>query len=145
MIYLIGSLRNPKIPEIANKLRSEGFEVFDEWFSAGKDADDHWQAYEIARGHTFKQALEGYPAWHVFNFDKEHLDRASIVVLILPAGKSGHLELGWALGQGKKGYIVYGKEPDRYDVMYRFADGVFTTVEELIDEFTKASYPISTL
>ena len=34
-IYLIGSLRNPSIPETAAKLRDAGHEVFDDWFSAG--------------------------------------------------------------------------------------------------------------
>ena len=45
-IYLIGSLRNAKIAEIANKLRSAGHEVFDDWFGAGPEADDFWQKYE---------------------------------------------------------------------------------------------------
>lgn len=31
-IYLIGSLKNDKIPVIANELRKMGFEV-DDWFS----------------------------------------------------------------------------------------------------------------
>ena len=34
-VYLIGSLRNPKVPKIAEKIRALGFEVFDDWFAAG--------------------------------------------------------------------------------------------------------------
>ena len=102
-IYLIGSLRNPRIPEIAAQLRKAGHDVFDDWFAAGPEADDYWQKYEQGRGHNFKEGLQGYAANHVYNFDKHHLDQCDIAVLALPAGKSGHLELGYCVGRGKIG------------------------------------------
>jgi hypothetical protein len=49
----------------------------------------------------------------------------------MPAGKSGHLELGWMAGQGKKTYVLFDEVPKRYDVMYNFTNGVFMRVEEL--------------
>lgn len=130
MIYLIGSLRNPKIPDIARILRSDGHLVFDDWFAAGPTADDCWRDYEKRRGHSYLEALSGIAARHVFSFDLEHLTRAQAVVLVLPAGKSGHLELGWALGQGKKGYVLLD-DPDRWDIMYQFATGVYETLDNL--------------
>ena len=39
-VYLIGSLRNLKLPKIAQKIRELGFEVFDDWYAAGRKADD---------------------------------------------------------------------------------------------------------
>jgi nucleoside 2-deoxyribosyltransferase len=132
-IYLIGSLRNPQVPVIANQLREAGHETFDDWYAAGPEADDKWRDYEQGRGHTLPLALQGYAAQHVFEFDRHHLLRADAVVLLMPAGKSAFLELGWALGKGKPGYILLQSEPDRYDVMFAFADGVFYSVEELID------------
>lgn len=134
MIYLIGSLRNEKVPEIANLLRAEGWEVFDQWYGAGPEADDYWQKYCKNKGMNFKQALADHGAQHVYNFDRTYLTRADSVVLVLPAGRSGHLELGWALGQGKRGYILLDGEPDRYDVMYNFATAVCLNLEELLDE-----------
>lgn len=131
-IYVIGSLRNPRILEVGSHLRGAGWDVFEEWYSAGEKADDAWQAYETARGHTFAEALRGYPAQHVFNFDKHHLDRCDNALLVLPAGKSGHLELGYAIGSGKKGYILLDKEPERYDVMYAFATRVFSSLDAFI-------------
>lgn len=124
MIYLIGSLRNPKVPKLAQILRGQGYEVFDDWYAAGPEADDHWQAYEKSRGHSLVAALDGYAAYHVFHYDKFHLERADAAVLVLPAGKSSHLELGYVIGLGKPGFILLDGEPDRYDVMYRFATGV---------------------
>jgi nucleoside 2-deoxyribosyltransferase len=135
-IYLIGSLRNPKVPEVAAKLRAAGHDVFDDWFAAGPEADDYWKKYEQERGHNYKQALAGFAANHVYNFDKHHIDRCEIAVLMLPAGKSGHLELGYAIGSGKKGYILFDEEmpADRWDVMYKFATAVYFDSASLIKE-----------
>ena len=134
MIYLIGSMRNPAVPELANNLRKEGFKVFDDWSSPGPDADDYWQDYEKQRGRTFKEALDGAHAWNVFNFDKRHLDRASTAVLVAPAGKSAHIELGYMRGSGKPAFVYMEGEPERFDVMYRFATGVCTSYMQLLEE-----------
>jgi hypothetical protein len=137
VVYLIGSLRNPEIPKIAAKLRAVGVEVFDDWFAAGPIADDSWQEYEKAKGLSYPEALKGYAAKHVFEFDLHHLKRADVAVLVLPAGKSGHLEFGWMKGMGKKGYVLFDHEPERWDVMYQFADDVFFDVDSLIKALLK--------
>jgi hypothetical protein len=130
-IYVIGSLRNPRIPTVAAEIRQMGYLAFDDWFAAGPEADDYWQKYETGRGNSFAQALDGYAARHVFAFDKKHLDRCGAALLVLPAGKSGHLELGYMVGRGKPGFILLDGEPERYDVMYQFATRVFTGVEQM--------------
>lgn len=139
--YLIGSLRNPEIPAIATKLRAHGIDVFDDWYAAGPEADDYWKTYEQGRGHDYAEALDGYAARHVFGFDKHHLDACDAAVLALPAGRSGHLELGYVIGQGKPGFILHD-DPDRWDVMYLFADAVVTSVEELLPHLERAAYPL---
>ena len=135
MIYVIGSLRNPEVVTLSNRLRDRGYEVFDDWFAAGPEADDYWRRYEIARGRSYADALGGNAAHHVFNYDKTWLDRADTGVLLCPSGKSGHLELGYLLGQGKKGYILLDS-PDRWDVMYLFATKVCSSVSELLEELS---------
>lgn len=144
-IYLVGSLRNPLIPAIASELRDEGHEVFDDWYAAGPEADDYWQKYEKGRGRSYAEALDGFAAEHVFQFDRYHLNQAQAVVLVLPAGKSGHLEFGYCVGQGKPGFILLDKEPERYDVMYRFAKqhggGVFNTVGQIATAIHKLEAP----
>ena len=137
-LYLIGSLRNPEVPALAARLRADGHDVFDDWYAAGPEADDYWQKYEMARGHTYAQGLMGLAADHVFRFDKHHLDSADGGVLVLPAGKSGHLELGYLIGQGKPCYILLAdKEPERWDVMYKFATGVFNNELDLFHALHK--------
>ncbi|MEK7112063.1 MAG: hypothetical protein AAB875_01935 [Patescibacteria group bacterium] len=131
VIYLVGSLRNPKIPEVADYLRTLDHEVFDEWWIAGPKADDYWQRYHQARGHSLEGALDAYHAWHVFEYDRYHLNRCNTGVMVLPVGRSGHLELGYLIGQGKPTYILLDKDPERWDIMYRFARGVYTSVKDL--------------
>lgn len=130
-IYLIGSLRNERIPDMASELRRHGFDVFDDWYAPGPKADDHWKNYEQVRGRNYLEALEGHAAKHIFEFDKEHIDNADGAVMILPCGKSGHLELGYVRGKNKPGWILLD-EPDRWDVMYQFATGIYADIDTLI-------------
>ncbi len=133
-VYLIGALSNrERIQAVAERLRLEGHDVFDDWLSPGPEADEQWQAYEKARGRTYTEALWGYHAGTVFAFDVHHLMEAEAVVMILPCGKSGHLEFGWSVGQGKHSIILFDDEPERYDIMYRFADDVVFDVENVVD------------
>ena len=136
-IYIIGSLRNPEIPKFANELQEQGYEAFADWFASGEAADDKWRDYSKARGLSYKQALDSYAAKHVFEFDKSHLDRCDAAVFLMPGGKSCHLELGYTIGRGKPGYILFDSEPERYDVMVQFATGVFFSKEDLFYELRK--------
>ena len=137
LIYLIGSLKSPRVPETAAALRNAGFDVFDDWFAPGPEADDYWKKYEQGRGRTYAQALTGFAAKHIFEFDLYHINRSDIGLLVLPAGKSGHLELGYMLGQGKKGYILLEDDNTRWDVMYQFATAVCNSKEELIERLER--------
>jgi hypothetical protein len=133
-IYLIGSLRNAAIPDIANTLRSAlpGVDVFASWFAAGPRADDHWQEYEQGRGLSYIEALADAAAQNVYHFDKKHLDSCDVAVLVYPAGKSAHLELGYCAGKGKTTYILLDQQPERWDVMTNFADAVHISIDTLI-------------
>lgn len=131
LIYLIGSLRNPAVVQVGQRLRQDGHHVFDDWMAAGPEADDKWKLYEQQRGRSYIEALNGEAAHHVFEFDKSHLQACNTGVLMLPAGKSGHLELGWLLGRGTPGYVLLDPSVDRWDVMYKFATKVCATLEDL--------------
>lgn len=131
-IYLIASLRNPEVVNIGNKIRALGIEAFDDWSSPGPEADDHWKSYALARGQTFKEALNGYSAKHVFEFDKYHLDRCDAAILILPAGRSCGIEFGWKV-KTHPGWVLLDN-PDRWDVMLQFATGVHDNVDDLIQD-----------
>lgn len=130
-IYIIGSLRNPQVVEVANAIRALGIEAFDDWIAPGPEADDYWKKYSEQRGLSYREALEGYAAKHVFEFDKGHIDRCDAALLVQPAGKSGHLELGYVLGKGKPGFILLDSDNPRWDVMLQFATKIFDNTDDM--------------
>lgn len=135
-LYLVGSLRNPRIPELAKRLRLElpGFEIFDDWYAAGEKADDYWKDYEQKRGRTYEEALKGYSAKHIYEFDKHHIDTSSHVLLVLPAGKSGHMEITYAqYGAKKKTAILLDQDDIRWDVMYQFIPTILSNEDDILD------------
>lgn len=139
-VYLAGSLRNPNIPKIAKEIEAAiERPVFSDWFAAGPEADDYWKTYYQSRGMSYQEALKHPASVNTFNFDKNHMQKSQVMVLVLPAGKSGHLELGWFLGQGKPGFILLDGD-DRWDVMYQFATGVTSSTTELIDWLRREDY-----
>lgn len=133
-VYVIGSLRNPNVPLVAEQLRKAGYDAFDDWYAPGPDTDDYWRDYEKGKGSTYRDALKGHAAQHVFHFDKWHLDASDAAVLVMPAGKSCHLELGYMVGRGKPTFILFDEEPERFDVMHNFAAEIFFDVHTLIKE-----------
>lgn len=134
-IYIIGSLRNPDVVKVGNKVREAGMEGFDDWISPGPEADDFWKSYSEERGQSYMDALKSWAAIHVFEFDKFHLDRCDGSILVCPAGKSCHLEFGYMVGQGKPSYVLLDS-PDRWDVMYQFATGIYIDLDEMIKDIT---------
>ena len=56
------------------------------------------------------------------------------VVLTYPSGKSSHLEFGYSMGLGKRGYVLMeGTPPERYDVMLQFTQSpLVPTLDELL-------------
>jgi len=134
--YVVGSLANPEIPKIAQHLRRElGWEVFDDWHAAHPEADSQWRAYEVARGRSYEEALRAPAGQNVYNFDLGHLNTSTHGLLALPAGRSGHLELGYLAGRGASTAILLDADYDRWDVMYAFADIVTKDIEEIIEKW----------
>jgi hypothetical protein len=129
------------MPQVASSLRKSltNWEVFDDWYAAGPEADDFWKSYEKERDHGYVQALQGYAAEHVFAFDKYHLDTSRAGILVLPAGRSGHLELGYLAGLGRYCAILLtpGYEDERFDVMYKFATRITYDLNDITNDLRK--------
>ena len=109
------------------------YDVFDQWITPGPDADQYLFEYSKKRGWNYKEALTCDAARNNFDFDKKHIDSADIVVMVMPAGKSAHLELGYSIGIGKEAHILFDKEPERFDLMYNFVpvDNIHFSIESL--------------
>lgn len=139
-IYVIGSLRNSNVPVLVNALKGIGLDAFADWYCPGPEADDNWKKYYQAQNLSYRDAINGPMAWCIFNFDKQHLDRNDGAVLLKPAGQSAAYELGYTIGRGKPGFILFPEEPkqeERWEVMARFATEIFFNQDEFLKTLTE--------
>ena len=134
MLYITGALKNPRVPEIGNLLRAEGFDAFDEWFTPGPRADWFLHQYSTQRGLSHKEALEGRAVTNIHLFDRAYLDLADAVIIVMPAGKSSMIEAGYAIGSDKPVYLLLdGNDPKRFDVMPAMFTKIVGTEIELVE------------
>ena len=71
---------------------------------------------------------------NIFNEDMEAEKNSNNFLLVLPAGKSGHIEAGVAYGLGKKCFAI--GEYDATDSLYNIFDKIFSKINDL-DEYLK--------
>lgn len=133
-IYVASSWRNPHQPEVVEALRRVGHEVYDfrnpEPCNKGfhwSEIDPNWQNWDP---HEFRSALRHPVAQKGFKLDMSALRSCDIVVLVLPCGRSAHLEAGYAVGAGKPVVILLADgEPE---LMYIMADYICVNLEEVL-------------
>jgi DNA-binding XRE family transcriptional regulator len=136
-IYLASSWRNPDQPEAVALLRAAGHEVYD--FRnppsgspgfAWSPIDPDWLSWSPEK---FVAELQNPIARQGFRFDKEGLDWCEACVLLLPCGRSAHLEAGYAIGQGKPTLIVLSEDKFEPELMYLLADRVVPGLSHMIE------------
>jgi hypothetical protein len=85
-----------------------------------------WEAADdYLRMVAHPRAIEGYDA------DFAAMEKADTFVMVLPCGKSAHLELGWAVGAGKRTCILL-EDPVEPELMYRMVDHLSPNVMDLL-------------
>ncbi|MBP5505662.1 MAG: hypothetical protein J6X89_06130 [Bacteroidales bacterium] len=134
-IYVASSWRNAYFPEVVNRLREAGHEVYDFRNPPHGGAGFHWTDVDPdAPDWTFNQYAEGlhHPlAERQFQADLEALEWADTCVLVLPCGRSAHTEAGWLAGKGRK-VIVYIPEMQEPELMYKLFHGVADTIDKVL-------------
>jgi len=66
-----------------------------------------------------------------FEEDFGAMEKADTFVLVLPCGKSAHLELGWAVGAGKRTAVLL-EDPVEPELMYRMVDYLARSLFDLL-------------
>lgn len=126
-IYVASSWRNPYQPEIVRALRGVAHVVYDFRHPAPGDDGFHWSAidedWESWTHWGYLDGLEHPLAENGFAKDFQAMKKADGCVLVLPCGRSAHLEAGWFKGAEKPLIIVLigAVEPE---LMYKMADTV---------------------
>lgn len=67
---------------------------------------------------------------NIFEHDMNALKESAALILLLPAGKSAHMEAGAAYGMGKK-LILIGEQKET-ESLYLMFDEVFSSIDDFI-------------
>lgn len=135
-IYVASSWRNPYQPAVVTTLRSDGHEVYDfrnppnrsgfSWRQVSAVPVSEWTPAEWRDVLTHPTSEAGFEA------DMGALRDCDACVLVLPCGRSAHLELGWAAGAGKRTYVLAAPTLDEPELMVKMCDGgIVLSIEEL--------------
>ena len=146
-VYVASSWRNERQPEVVRAIRAAGHQVYDfrnpnqeivepdqgiQW----SDIDPEWQTWSPSQ---FINSLDHPLAIGGYDRDYAALESADAVVLVMPCGRSAHLELGFGVGMGKDSIILLSdSEPE---LMYKMVPNLVTSIEEVVialDNFNKA-------
>ena len=136
-VYVASSWRNDNQPVVVEALREAGHDVYDFKNPTWNDNGFHWS--EIDGGwqdwgfDSYIQALEHPIAEAGFKSDMDALTWADACVLVLPCGRSAHLELGWMVGQGKRSCVLHDPDdPIEPELMVKMCDGQFDSIGAIL-------------
>lgn len=135
-IYVASSWRNLYQPGIVTMLRTHGHAVYDfrdppHGFSgfAWSDIDPGWKGWSAR---DYRSALTTHPvASRGFVSDLRGMEWADTCLLVLPCGRSAHLEAGWFAGRGKR-LIILTQDGEEPELMALLANDICVSVEEVL-------------
>lgn len=133
-IYVASSWRNASQPGIVQFLRDCNHQVYDFRNSphgrggfTWSQIDPEWQAWKPS---DWRKALDHPLAVDGYRSDMDGMEWADACVVVLPCGRSAHLEAGWFAGKGKP-VAFLALDPVEPDLMVKMGNGVLTSLHEL--------------
>lgn len=143
-VYVASSWRNEYQQDVVKELRDAGHDVYDFKHPTKGNAGFHWSEidpdWKNWDTRRYREALKHEYARFGFGRDSDAMTAADACVLVLPCGRSAHIEAGWMKGAGKKviAYIPNGCaiEPE---LMYSMFDCITSDIHEVISVLGGAS------
>jgi hypothetical protein len=145
-VYVASSWRNVMQVGVCAALRSAGIDHYD-FKNPPNGAGFGWPQVKAgdrpsvhtvtAKGSDWEEvgeylAMIDHPrAIEGFDADFGAMEKADTFVLVLPCGKSAHLELGWAVGAGKRTAILL-ENPVEPELMYRMVNYLAPSLFDLL-------------
>ncbi len=130
--FVSGRWRNRNnVRELANKIREKGKTAYC-FLDAGhsnhrleKNPEESMKEFE-----AIKNWREDKYVKQIFENDMDGLRQSEVFVMLLPAGKSCHIEAGVAFGLGKRSILI--GEQTKTESLYLIFDKVYSNVDEFI-------------
>jgi len=139
-IYVTSSWRNETRQQaVVAALRAAGHDVYDFRNPAPGDHGFSWRqcadSEQLKDPRRFRDEVLEHPvALAGFDKDMRALDSADATVLVLPCGRSAHLELGYAVGDNQRTIVLLDDPMSEPELMYLMCDELCTTVEEVVQK-----------
>ena len=135
-IYVASSWRNQHQNSVVRACRALGHEVYD--FKNPKLDDKGFTWSEIDQDwlnwtpKNYVNILHDSPIVAAgFKNDMDALLWCDTCILLLPCGRSAHLEAGYCIGQSKKTFVFVSNEKFEPDLMYKMANMVTSNREDI--------------
>ena len=136
-IYVASSWRNERRHQaVVGVLRHDGHDVYD--FRNPKPGDEGFSWWQCARQEQledpvrFRDEVLTHPVARAgFESDMGALRAADCTILVLPCGRSAHLELGYAVGARQLTAVLLDEPLSKPELMYLMVDRICTTMGEV--------------
>ncbi len=136
--FVSGRWRNrDNVIDLAKQIRAKGFEVYcfleqpHNISRATNDPHEDMDAFEKLDWRNDSYVRE------VFDNDMNGQKNSDVFVMLLPAGKSCHIEAGAAFGMGKR-CILIGEQKEA-ESLYLIFDDIYPTVEAFLASIEKGA------
>ena len=135
-IYVASSWRNDLQPFVVNALRTAGHEVYDfknpkpgEHGFSWSEIDSNWRNWTDAK---FSNALNHPISERGFRLDFDGMKWADACVMVMPCGRSAHIEAGWCAGAGKR-LVIMLSGPCEPELMYKLTPFICRNMSEVLE------------
>lgn len=133
-IYVASSWRNDHQPLVVWALRREGHDVYDfrnpvegDYGFQWSNIDPEWQSWTPE---AFVECLQHPVAQSGFDLDWQAMEGADVCVLVMPCGRSAHIEAGYFVGHPRKRLIILLTDGEP-ELMYKMGDAICTDFDQV--------------
>lgn len=150
-VYVASSWRCKIQPAVIEILKAAGISHYDfknpeggTGFHWSEVMPDFKRDLQLANVNEYIKALDHPRSIEGFESDFDAMLRADTFILVLPCGRSAHLELGWAVGAGKRTAILldpstqwtnagYVDDLVTPELMYKMVDHISPNMMDLLN------------
>lgn len=149
-IYVASSWRNESRQQATvHALRDAGHDVYDfrnpspgdvgfGWHQCAPEGTDRGAFRDMMQDPKFfrDEVLTHPIAQAGFAKDMRALANADATVLVLPCGRSAHLELGWATGARQRTIVLLDDPLSEPELMYLACSKICVSIEEVLEQLS---------
>lgn len=148
-IYIASSWKNKFQQQLVEELRKRGHKVYDFKHPYGRNDVPVWESVSVTqnlrsayvekclKGKDFKRMLLDRQSIKRFEEHFAAMQDADTCILLLPAGRSSHIEAGHMNGMGKRVFVMDTSKEVTPELMYLALDDYFFDFEELYQAVDK--------